>query len=120
MTSAAGGAVQWLATGEPLIETHGELRDRLRAIKNGEVPLRQALAWTEEVAADLDRARERSPLPPEPDYVAADALLRALRQEAARRWFSQEPGPFGRDAPAPLPPEPDHPRPPATEETDPR
>lgn len=102
------GAVQWLATGEPLIETSGELRSRLRAIKSGEVPLRQALAWTEAAAADLDRARERSPLPPEPDYAAADALLRELRQEVARRWLSREPGPFGRDAPAPLPPAPDH------------
>jgi len=103
------GAVHWLATGEPLIETHGELRDRLRAIKVGEVPLRQALAWTEEVATGLDRAREGSPLPPEPDYAAADALLRELRQEAARRWLRQDPGPFGRDAPEPLPPEPDEP-----------
>lgn len=102
------GAVQWLATGEPLIETSGELRERLRAIKSGEVPLRQALAWTEAAAADLDRARERSPLPAEPDYAAADALLRELRQEVARRWLSREPGPFGRDAPAPLPPAPDH------------
>ncbi len=101
------GAVQWLATGEPLIETHGELRDRLRAIKGGEVPLRQALAWTEAAATELDRARERSPLPLEPDYVAADALLRELRREAARRWFERAPGPWGRDAPEPLPPEPD-------------
>jgi hypothetical protein len=101
------GAVQWLATGEPLIEVTGELRERLRAIKAGEVPLRQALAWTEAVAADLDRARERSPLPLEPDFAAADALLRELRQEAAQRWLRAEPGPWGRDAPRPLPPEPD-------------
>lgn len=112
-------AVHWLATGEPLIETHGELRDRLRAIKAGEVPLRQALAWTEEVAAELDRAREGSPLPTEPDYLAADALLRELRQAAARRWFQQAPGPFGRDAPEPLPPEPDHPSTPSRETDDP-
>jgi hypothetical protein len=105
------GAVQWLTTGEPLIETHGPLRERLRAIKAGQVPLRQALAWTEEVATGLDRAREGSPLPAEPDYAAADALLRELRQQAARRWLLQEPGPFGRDAPIPLPPEPDHPAP---------
>lgn len=112
-------AVQWLATGEPLIETHGELRDRLRAIKAGEVPLRQALAWTEEVATGLDRAREGSPLPTEPDYLAADALLRALREEAARRWFHHDPGPFGRDAPEPLPPEPDHPAAATAEPTEP-
>lgn len=105
------GAVQWLATGEPLIETQGELRARLRAIKNGEVPLRQALAWTEAVAVQLDQARAGSPLPLEPDYVAADALLRELRHEAARRWFERAPGPWGRDAPRPLPPEPDPPLP---------
>lgn len=102
-------AVQWLRTGEPLIETHGELRERLRAIKAGEVPLRQALLWTEQAATELDRARERSPLPPEPDHGAADALLRALRHEAARRWFEREPGPWGRDAPPPPIPEPEPP-----------
>ncbi|MEM9460864.1 MAG: nucleotidyltransferase domain-containing protein [Myxococcota bacterium] len=99
------GAVQWLRTGEPLIEVDGALRERLWAIKHGEVPLRQALAWTEEVAAGLDAARDGSPLPPKPDVEAADALLREIRTEAARRWFGQGPGPWGRDAPRPQPPE---------------
>ena len=33
--------------------------------------------------------------------------LRAIREEAARRWLAGEPGPFGQDAPAL--PEPDPP-----------
>lgn len=99
------GAVQWLRTGVPLIEVEGELRQRLLAIKSGQVPLRTALSWTEEVAARLDEAREGSPLPEHPDYVAADALLRRVRQEAARRWLAREPGPLGRDAPPPPAPE---------------
>jgi len=98
-------AVHWLRTGEPIIETEGELRDRLLQIKAGAVPLRQALAWTEAAAAGLDAAREGSPLPPEPDVQAADDLLRALRSEAARRWLRGEPGPWGADAPQPRPPE---------------
>ncbi|MEX1362450.1 MAG: nucleotidyltransferase domain-containing protein [Nannocystaceae bacterium] len=101
-------AVQWLRTGEPLIETRGELRDRLRAIKDGRVALRQALAWTEAAATELDAAREGSPLPERPDLLRADALLRELRHEAARRAFASEPGPWGHDAPVLPPPEPDH------------
>lgn len=100
-------AVQWLRTGEPLIETSGTLRDRLLAIKGGEVPLRDALTWTEDAATELDAAREGSPLPPRPDLRRADALLRELRTEAARRAFCHEPGPWGRDAPDPPPPEED-------------
>lgn len=98
-------AVQWLRTGEPIIETTGELRDRLRAIKAGDVPLRQALAWTEHAATGLEAAREGSPLPAKPDVAAADVLLRRVRAEAARRWFEREAGPWGRDAPEPLPPQ---------------
>ncbi len=98
-------AVQWLRTGEPIIETHGELRDRLLEIKGGHVPLRRALEWTEEAAAGLDEAREDSPLPVGPDVEKADALLRELRSEAARRWFAEEPGPWGTDAARPEPPE---------------
>ncbi len=96
-------AVHWLRTGEPIIETSGELRERLLVIKRGEVPLRQALSWTEEAATELDAARDGSPLPPGPDIEAADALLRELRAEAARRFFAGEPGPWGADAPAPEP-----------------
>ena len=92
-------AVHWLRTGEPIIETTGALRERLLSIKAGEVPLETSLAWTEEVAAELDEARAHSVLPPHADRARAEALLLELRAEAARRWLEREPGPWGADAP---------------------
>lgn len=95
-------AVQWLRTGEPLIVAEGDLRDRLVAIKRGEVDLDTSLRWTDTVAEGLDDARAHSVLPDEPDHARADALLLELRTAAARRWLAQRPGPWGRDAPAVL------------------
>lgn len=94
-------ATHWLRTGAPLIRVEGELRERLLQIKRGEIALSQSLAWTESMAAELDEARAHSVLPKRPDVQAADALVRAAREEAARRWFSMAPGPWGRDAPTP-------------------
>jgi len=96
-------ATQWLRTGEPLIAVTGELRARLLSIKRGEVPLSQSLAWTEAMAGELEEARHRTKLPKRPDVRRADAMLRAAREAAARRWFTQAPGPWGRDAPEPPP-----------------
>ena len=95
-------AVQWLRTGEPLIAAEGELREQLLSIKRGEVDLETSLRWTDVVAEGLDGARAHSVLPEEPDCARADAVLLALRSEAARRWLESEPGPWGRDAPAVL------------------
>lgn len=95
-------AVQWLRTGVPLIAAQGELRDRLLAIKRGEVDLETALEWTDTVAQELDAAREHSVLPEKPDAARADAVLLQLREEAARRWLAQAPGPWGAQA-APAP-----------------
>ncbi|MCH9683884.1 MAG: nucleotidyltransferase domain-containing protein [Deltaproteobacteria bacterium] len=97
-------AVHWLATGEPRFVATGQLAQRLRAIKSGDVPLSTALDWTEQRAAQLDEARLSSPLPSEPDLAAADAVLQAVRAEVARRFVGRGPGPFGRDAPPPPPP----------------
>ena len=52
------------------------------------------------MAGELDEARSHSVLPKRPDVQAADALVRAAREESARRWFSVAPGPWGRDAPS--------------------
>ncbi len=95
-------AVQWLRTGEPLIATEGDLRDRLLSIKRGEVDLETSLRWTDAAAEGLDAARDVSVLPEEPDYARADAMLLELRTEAARRWLDQTPGPWGLGA-APVP-----------------
>ena len=101
-------AVHWLRTGEPIIETSGELRDRLLEIKGGNVPLEQALAWTDAVADELEAARADSVLAEQPDFARADALLLQAREEAARRWIAAGPGPWGSDAP-PVPTEQDAP-----------
>lgn len=95
-------SVHWLRTGEPIIATSGELRDKLLAIKAGEVPLEDALAWTEAVAAELEAAKAASVLPEKPDYARANAILLAGRETAARRWLDETQGPWGSDA-APLP-----------------
>ncbi len=95
----AASAVHWLRTGRPLIRVEGELRERLLRIKRGEVPLTQSLAWAEDFAGELDEARAHTVLPKRPDVQAADALLRAAREESARRWFARAPGPWGADAP---------------------
>ncbi len=95
-------AVQWLRTGVPLIAAQGELRDRLLAIKRGDVDLETALRWTDTVAQDLDDAREHSVLPEHPDFARADTVLLQLREEAARRWLERVPGPWGTQAAAVL------------------
>ncbi len=93
-------AVHWLRTGTPIIETHGSLRDRLLEIKGGRVDLDTALRWTDEIASDLEEARDRSVLPSTPDFATAQAVLLRLREAAARRWLSATSGPWGADAPA--------------------
>lgn len=92
-------ATAWLETGHPTFEMHGSLRDELWAIKRGQVPLEDVLARAEELAARLESARQQTALPPSANVTAADALLRRVREEAARRWLAGEPGPFGADAP---------------------
>lgn len=94
-------ATAWLRTGSARFEVTGELRTRLLAIKRGEVALDEVLAEAEARAAELEEARQASPLPERPDVARADALLRGIAEEAARRWTAREPGAWGRDAPAP-------------------
>jgi hypothetical protein len=55
----------------------------------------------EALAPELEEAHRTSRLPAFPDYGRADRLLRRVGEELARRWVMKEPGPLGRDAPAP-------------------
>ena len=96
-----GVAIDWLRHGEPHLETRGPFRDLLLAIKRGHLPLETTLLEAERLAEDLERARGETHLPPRPDVARADALLRRIGAETARRHLEAAPGPLGRDAPPP-------------------
>lgn len=98
-------ATEWLRTGEPQLETSGPLRERLLQIKRGDVELDEVIAEAQSMTPALEEARRATRLPAEPDLRAADALLRRIGHESARRWILRVPGPFGSDAPAPPEPE---------------
>ncbi len=69
------------------------------AIKRGEVALAEVLAMARERMPELEAARHSAPLPEVADVGRVDRLLRRVRDEAARRFITREPGPFGRNAP---------------------
>jgi len=94
-------ATRWLREGVPTFEVEGDLRTRLLAIKKGEVSLDAVLAGAEAMAPELERARDASSLPRRPDVGRADALLRRVGEELARRWAVGVDGPFGNGAPTP-------------------
>jgi hypothetical protein len=96
-------ATEWLRTGRPDLEMKGAVRDRLLAIKRGNVDLDSVLREAEALVPELEAARDATPLPKRPDLSRADALLRRIGEEIARRWISREPGPWGADAPPPSP-----------------
>jgi hypothetical protein len=94
-------ATRWLREGAPTFEVDGPLRERLFAIKRGDVSLDEVLAEAEGMAPELERARDASTLPQRPDVARADALLRRIGEELARRWATGAPGPLGKSAPPP-------------------
>lgn len=96
-------ATRWLREGSPTFACTGPLRERLLAIKKGHVSLDEVLREGEAMASELEAAREASTLPKRPDVARADALLRRIGEEVARRWSAKEVGPWGSDAPAPPP-----------------
>jgi uncharacterized protein len=60
----------------------GEHRDRLLAIKRGEVPWRELDAWRLSLHKDFDRAFAETSLPDRPDYEWANAFLIKARRSA--------------------------------------
>lgn len=92
-------AARWLREGRPTFAAEGALRERLLSVKRGEVAIGEVLAEAEALAPDLEAARDASRLPRRPDVARADALLRRIGEEIARRWTERAPGPFGKDAP---------------------
>ena len=67
--------------GEPRVDV-GDLRDRLLAVRRGEVGWDEVETWRASLTADLDEARARSPLPPEPDRSAVEELLISIRRRS--------------------------------------
>jgi predicted nucleotidyltransferase len=62
----------------------GAYRDRLLAIKRGELPWEEVDAWRLALHQSFDAAYAATPLPDQPDYARADAfLLRARRARVA-------------------------------------
>lgn len=96
-----GTATGWLREGSPTFEAEGAWKGELLAIKKGERDLVAVLAMAEAMAPELERAHRESRLPKRPDVARADALLRRIGEEIARRWFERREGPLGVDAPAP-------------------
>ncbi len=98
-------AIGWLADGHPTFEVTGSTRERLISIKRGAVPLEEVLAEAEALSHELEEARDGSTLPEQPDFVAADAVLRRIAVEVASRHLQDRAGPLGRDAPPPPTPQ---------------
>ncbi|KYF93261.1 UDP-phosphate N-acetylglucosaminyl 1-phosphate transferase [Sorangium cellulosum] len=92
-------AIRWLRDGEVDLAVQGELRETLLAIKAGAWPLDRTIALAEAMTPELEAARLATKLPQHPDVPRADALLRRVREEVARRHLAAAPGPLGKDAP---------------------
>jgi hypothetical protein len=95
-----------LATGTPVFEATGEFRERLLAIKRGERSLDDVLAEAEAMSPSLEAARDASTLPEQPDFEKADALLKRISNELARRHVLKVPGPWSAPESAPVSPSP--------------
>ncbi len=92
-------AIRWLRDGEVDLVVQGDLRETLLAIKTGAWPLDRTIELAESMTPELEAARLATKLPPHPDVPRADALLRRVREEIARRHLAAAPGPLGKDAP---------------------
>ena len=67
--------------GEPRVDV-GDLRDRLLAVRRGEVGWDEIETWRASLATGLDDALPRSPLPPDPDRGAVEDLLISVRRRS--------------------------------------
>jgi hypothetical protein len=96
-------AERWLRTGAPSLRMEGAHRDRLHAIKRGEVALDDVLRDAEALVPMIEDARDASPLPPRADVERIDVLLHAIGSELARRHVLDADGPWGvRGSPPPI------------------
>ncbi|WP_433113372.1 nucleotidyltransferase domain-containing protein [Micromonospora sp. CA-246542] len=71
--------VHVLRTGEVLVDVR-HLRDRLLAVRRGEVPWEEIDAWAADLFRELGEAAASTALPDQPDRVEVDRLLTAVRE----------------------------------------
>ncbi|GAA1891277.1 nucleotidyltransferase domain-containing protein [Actinomadura bangladeshensis] len=67
--------------GEPRVDV-GDLRDRLLAVRRGEVGWAEIDTWRTSLTAGMDEALARSPLPPAPDRTTVEDLLISIRRRS--------------------------------------
>ncbi|MEH1130710.1 nucleotidyltransferase domain-containing protein [Micromonospora sp. CPCC 206061] len=68
-----------LRTGEVLVDV-AQLRDRLLAVRAGDLPWERVAVWAADLLADLATAAAGTRLPEQPDRRAVDAFLVAVRE----------------------------------------
>ena len=64
------------------VETH---REKLLAVKRGELPWPEVDAWRKDLHRDFERALSETKLPERPDYEAANRFLIKARRERSNR-----------------------------------
>jgi hypothetical protein len=72
-----------LRTGEVLLDA-GSDRDRLLAVRRGELPWAEVERWRLGLHAEVDEALARTALPAAPEVATVDAWLRDVRARSAR------------------------------------
>ncbi len=75
--------VEVLRTGEVQVQV-GEHRDRLLAVRRGEVPWDEVENWRKSLHHDFGVAYDQTRLPERPDYERANAFLVKARREAQK------------------------------------
>ncbi|MFH8369748.1 DNA polymerase beta superfamily protein [Streptomyces sp. NPDC018031] len=60
----------------------GSHRDRLLAVRRGELPWREVCAWRDRLTTRLDEALAHSPLPAEPDTARVEEWLVSVRRRS--------------------------------------
>jgi RNA repair pathway DNA polymerase beta family len=93
-------AIRWLGGEPPQVRASEAIRPTLLAIKRGELAMAEVMTLARALTPRLEAARQTSRLPGHANIGGAERVLRAVRDEASRRWLAQTPGPWGADAPA--------------------
>jgi hypothetical protein len=73
----------------------GAFREQLLAIKRGQVALSEIAQHADAMGHELEHAHAATRLPARPNVAAADAVLRRIQLELAKRSIDGAAGPFG-------------------------